>query len=243
LTLNGTASRTSGYVVGNLRKLYANAGTFTFPVGTANGYSPVAINVTAGNFPLNFDVRAVQGNQPNLNAMTSLQRYWQISPSAGSNPTADLTFNYLQTDVAGNESNYVITRVTGGVPLQFANNCGMGSPCVNTAANTAFISGVTTFSDWTAAQFAPLAANVSVGGRVRNSFGNGIGKTVVTLIDSNGSTRTVLTNAFGFYRFENLEAGETYTISVRNKRFAFNPDTMILTASENVENADFIASP
>jgi hypothetical protein len=203
----------------------------------------VSINATAGTFPLNFDVRAVQGAQPNLNTMTSLQRYWQISPSAGSNPTADLTFNYFQSDVAGNESNYVITRVTGGVPLQFANNCGMGSPCVNTAANTAFISGVTTFSDWTVAEFIPLAAEVSIGGRVTNAFGNGIGKTVVTLVNSNGSTRTVLTSPFGYYRFENLEAGASYTISVRNKRFVFIPDTIIITPSENIENADFTASP
>ncbi len=238
---NAAAIRTNGYVIGAVRKNYSSAGlpAFTFPIGTANGYSPVTVAITSGTTQVTANV--AQTNQPNLNAAISLRRYWSLSGTGTF--TASLTFNYLQTDVAGNESLYVITRVTGGVPLQFANNCGMGSPCVNTAVNTAFISGVTAFSDWTTAQLAPLAADVSVGGRVTNSFGNGIGKTSVTLINSNGSTRTILTNAFGFYRFDNLEAGATYTISVRNKRFVFNPDTMLITPSENVENADFIASP
>ncbi|HMS42536.1 MAG TPA: hypothetical protein PKE69_20070, partial [Pyrinomonadaceae bacterium] len=192
---NATAVRTNGYITGTVVKNFNVAGlpAFTFPIGTANGYAPVTVQITSGTTQVTTNV--FQTNQPNLNAATSLQRYWNLSGTGTF--TASLTFNYLQSDVVGNESLYVITRVTGGMPLQFANDCGMGSPCVNTVANTAFISGITAFSDWTVAQFAPLAANVSVGGRVTNSFGNGIGKTAVTLIASNGETRTVLTNAFG----------------------------------------------
>ena len=137
----GSATRTSGYIVGNMRKTYAAAGGFTFDVGTANGYSPATINVTAGTFPLNFNVKAVQGAQPNMaNTATALQRYWTISPSGGS-PTANLSFNYLQTDVAGNETSYRIYRVSGGTPFEFGNNC-PSAPCVDTVNNIAFINNV-----------------------------------------------------------------------------------------------------
>jgi hypothetical protein len=44
----GTVTRTSGYVDGSLRKKYTATGSKTFEVGTANGYSPFAANVTAG---------------------------------------------------------------------------------------------------------------------------------------------------------------------------------------------------
>ena len=64
--------------------------------------------------------------------------------------TVNLVFNYLDpTDIAGNESNYQIIRVSGSTATGFPNNCGAGSPCVNTAANTATINGVSNFSDWT----------------------------------------------------------------------------------------------
>lgn len=241
LVLSGNASRTSGHIIGNLRKNYPVAGNFTFPVGTASGYSPVAINVTAGTFPLSFDVRTVQGNQPILGALTSLQRYWQISPSAGSNPTANMTFNYLQTDVMGTESAYKVLRVSGLQILSLPHN--PPNVVIDTTGNTATVLGATAFSDWTLGEFAPSSAQVFVGGRVSNVFGNGIGKVFVTLTKPNGEIQTVSTNAFGYYRFENLEAGASYTISVRNKRFVFIPDTIIISPSENVENADFTASP
>jgi hypothetical protein len=45
---SGTVSRTSGYVIGNLKKVVGSTGSLSFPVGTANGYSPVIANFTSG---------------------------------------------------------------------------------------------------------------------------------------------------------------------------------------------------
>ncbi len=59
-----TVSRTNGYVVGNLKKTFAATGSKTFEVGTANGYSPVTANVTAGTGDIT--VSATQGPQPNM---------------------------------------------------------------------------------------------------------------------------------------------------------------------------------
>lgn len=135
-------TRTTGYVDGTLRKAYSAAASKLFEVGTANGYSPVTVNVTAGTFPATFSVKAVQGPQPNVgDPAKALQRYWKLS---GAGVTADLTFNYLDpTDIPGTatEANFAI----------FAYDTAGTFPggAVNTGANTATITGVTMFSDWT----------------------------------------------------------------------------------------------
>jgi len=92
-----TVSRTNGYVIGNLKKTLAAAGSKVFEVGTANGYSPFTANVTAGTFPADLTAVAVQAPQLNVTASTSIQRYWTLT-SPGS-ITADLTFQYLAGDV------------------------------------------------------------------------------------------------------------------------------------------------
>jgi hypothetical protein len=144
LACNATVSGAGGsnYVIGNLKKTYCSAGSFNFVVGTANGYSPVTVNITAGTFPADFTVKAVQGPQPNLGTPSlALQRYWTLT---GAGVTADLTFSYLDpTDIPGtaNENNFVIFKYDGS----FTQPGGS----VNTAANTASITGVMSFSDWT----------------------------------------------------------------------------------------------
>jgi hypothetical protein len=144
----GTRSRTSGYILGNEKKTYDGAGSFIFDVGTANGYSPVDSTVTAGTGDLT--VLAVQGAQPSVVSSRSLQRYWTLT-EGGAGITANLLFHYLDPpDVMGNEANYQVLQVTGGARTYFVNNC--PAPCVDAAANTAAINGVTSFSDWTAGE-------------------------------------------------------------------------------------------
>jgi hypothetical protein len=69
-------------------------------------------------------------------------------------------------------------------------------------------------------------ASVSISGRVMSSIGEGVFNALVSLTDSSGNARVVATDALGYYSFENVAAGETYTISVRSKRFTFTPRTM-----------------
>jgi len=135
----------ANYVIGNLKKTYCGTGAFNFVVGTANGFSPVMVNVTAGTFPADFTVKATQGPQPNIGTPThALQRYWTLTATG---VTADLTFNYLDpTDIPAmaNENIFVILKYDGAFT--------MPGGSVNTVANTANITGVTSFSDWTLAE-------------------------------------------------------------------------------------------
>ncbi len=233
---NATLSRTNGWVIGKLSKRFINGGeNFTFHTGTANGYSPVGFNVVnTGGSNKSVTIQTFQTNQPNLNAATSLARYWQIT--ADSNITANIVFNYLNTDVIGSEANYRIFKIESGMPTGFPNDCANVSPCVDTTNNTATINNVTQFSDWTVGQLAPLAAEVSVGGRV-TANGRGIGKATVTLTDANGESRFATTNAFGYYRFDNVEVGQTCVISIRHKQFEFA--SQIINVSEEMFDVNF----
>jgi hypothetical protein len=149
-----SVSRTAGFVDGNLRKNFAAAANKTFEVGTVNGYSPVGVNVTAGTFPATFTVKATNGPLPAFpNLAAALQRYWTLTAA---NLTADLTFNYvdpIDIPVTANESNFVIHKYDGALTQPGGS--------VNTAANTASIAGVTSFSDWTLAAPAPVVVNVN----------------------------------------------------------------------------------
>lgn len=138
----GTVTRTTGFVDGYLVKVFNAAGSKNMEVGTVTGYSPVAINLTAGIFPQSAEARAVDGPMPNFApADKSITRHWQIAAPIGS--TANLTFSYLQADVPGTvtEANLVVYQGQPIPPTSFTNLGGT----VDTTANTAAITGQTSF--------------------------------------------------------------------------------------------------
>ena len=87
-----------------------------------------------------------------------------------------------------------------------------------------------------------VASNVSISGRVTNASGMGQGNVKVSITDASGSTRSaVVTSPFGYYRFDNLVGGGTYTITVLSKRYTYAPRT--LTANDNLSDVDFVPVP
>jgi hypothetical protein len=140
-----TVTRTNGYVDGNFKKSFAAAASKNFEVGTANGYSPVTFNATAGTFPADVTVSATQATAPGILPVNkAITRYWTLTATG---LTADLTFNYLDpADIPGTvtEANLHVYRNDG----TFTDLVGT----INTGANTASVTGVGTFSDWTLAE-------------------------------------------------------------------------------------------
>jgi len=86
----------------------------------------------------------------------------------------------------------------------------------------------------------PTAASVTVGGRVMTSLGRGIRNVRVTMIDGGGNVRTAITGAFGYYRFEDVAAGETYVITATGKRFKFEQSSQVLNVEEETIDVNFI---
>jgi subtilisin family serine protease len=85
----------------------------------------------------------------------------------------------------------------------------------------------------------PVVLSATVSGRVITPDGKGINKAVVTMVDSaTGSTRQTFTSPTGFYRFENVAAGRSYTLTAEQRRFEFEQRSLILIG--NAENVDFV---
>ncbi len=83
------------------------------------------------------------------------------------------------------------------------------------------------------------AAGVAVSGRVLTSDGAGVRNAIVTLIGTDGTTRRVMTSSFGYYRFDDVEAGQTYVVGVASKRYVFTPRT--ISVSDELTDLDFNA--
>ena len=87
--------------------------------------------------------------------------------------------------------------------------------------------------------FAPTAANVSLSGRVLTSNGSGLRNAAVMLTDQIGITRTAFTSSFGYYRFDDVATGQSYTVGVNSKRFQFVPQ--LISVSDALTGVDFVA--
>jgi len=86
----------------------------------------------------------------------------------------------------------------------------------------------------------PTAISVTVSGQVVTANDRGVMYARVTMTNTNGEMRTVLTNPFGYYRFADVPVGETYIFSISHKRYSFSPQ--VLTVTEKSNSLNFIAS-
>ena len=95
---------------------------------------------------------------------------------------------------------------------------------------------------WNFTAMAPTAANVNLGGQVRTVNGNGIRNVVVVITNPNGTIRTTQTGTFGYFKFENVEVGGTYIISVSAKRYTFAQPTIVRSVQEEIADLEFVAN-
>jgi subtilisin-like proprotein convertase family protein len=81
----------------------------------------------------------------------------------------------------------------------------------------------------TITSFAPTGSRVSVSGQVLSQFGYGITGATVMLTDQWGISRSVKTNPFGYFRFDNVEVGQTYVVSVSGKEHQFSQQIVMVS--------------
>jgi hypothetical protein len=94
---------------------------------------------------------------------------------------------------------------------------------------------------WTPADLAPTAAHVVVGGQVKTADGRGIRSVLVSITFPSGEIRTAVSSSFGYYRFAEIPAGETYIISVTAKRYTFSQPTLVRQILDDTQDLDFVA--
>ena len=93
-------------------------------------------------------------------------------------------------------------------------------------------------------QFSPSAAPASISGRVLDSFGTGIGGARLTVMDAaTGQLFSAISNPFGYYSFNDLEAGNFYVMTISHKRYQFADDMRTFSLQDDITGVDFIANP
>lgn len=90
----------------------------------------------------------------------------------------------------------------------------------------------------------PTAGDAVITGRVVTNQGRAIkGARVVLQSASGAETRVALTNSFGYYRFDEVEVGEFYTLSVQSKRYTFENSPYSFTLTEDFAATAFVGTP
>lgn len=126
------------FIIGTVKKDFCGSGSFTYPLGdTGNNYSPFAASVVGTG---SLTAAVTDSTLTGLDATQSASRYWTLTETG--DLTADLSFTYTNGDVVGMESGYKVFQRSGGTNTQI-------TPfTLNTATNTATVTGIISFSDW-----------------------------------------------------------------------------------------------
>ncbi len=80
-------------------------------------------------------------------------------------------------------------------------------------------------------------SNAVVSGQVLDAAGRGLRNAVVSIVSSQNVTRSVPTSSLGFYSFEGIQVGGTYTLRVTSRRFRF--ESRQVSVNDDLANIDF----
>jgi hypothetical protein len=151
------------------------------------------------------------------------------SPAGTAFPASTVLFNINFTLISG-AAGGASTIGFGSAPVPVK----ASDPAGEAAAQTTLTPGAVTL-------LGPTAASVSISGCVTTASGRGIRNVSITLTDSTGNQRTATTTSFGYYRFDDVAAGETVTLSAKARRFKFNQSSIVRTTNDSVIDADFVS--
>ncbi|HTH50296.1 MAG TPA: hypothetical protein VL501_00085, partial [Pyrinomonadaceae bacterium] len=184
--------------------------TYSHTTGTPTGCAIIGAafyNPTTATFPASYVGKYFFGD-----LCGGYIRY--IVPPAGGSSVAS------STQFATGISNLVDLAVSSGGDLYYlARNGGTNGSLSKISAN------------------APTAAAVSVSGRVLNSAGLGVRGTPVNIVDPQGNSRAIMTNAFGYYKFDQVQSGENYVMWVTSKQYRYSPQ--VLEVKDELTGIDF----
>jgi hypothetical protein len=118
-TYNNPIGKASSYVNGNLQKAFATGSgqSFTFPVGDASRYTPVALANMAVDTAGTLTAKTTAGQHPQIagsgiNSAKDVARYWTLTASGLVPSTCDVTCTFDSTDVIGgaDTAKFVVRR-------------------------------------------------------------------------------------------------------------------------------------
>lgn len=141
-----------------------------------------------------------------------------------SRPTDDYLYPVTMTRVSGDEKDGIYEGV-----ITFSGNIASGTYNVHVYLSDVLFNSKSFDANELAAlgyasqlqvnNSSPSVASIS--GRIVDSKGRGVSKAMITFTDNNGNVRFTVTNPFGYYHFNNVSLGATYTLNVTHKVYAF----------------------
>ena len=221
----GSVSRTSGHVVGNLRKHVPTGNpTPTFEVGSATAYTPVALAFSGVTVAGDLTAATATGDHPSLASSSiaptmSVNRYWTLTNGGLTFTTFSATFTFVAADLDGstNTALFMVDRYSGGA---------WGAPETgNRTATTTQATGLGDFGDFaigepTISPPSGLAATPISTRRIDLAWtDNAAGETGYAVeLSTNGTTYSPLASLAAdsvAYSATGLSPSTTYTFRVR----------------------------
>lgn len=134
------------------------------------------------------------------------------------------TFLYVGNRISRNVTTFAVNPTTGVLTS-------LGSQASNTLGTFGAINGIGYLPEGLAA--------ASISGQVTSALA-GMPQVIVS-VESDDHTINVSrrTNSFGFYSFEGLPTGKTYTVTPSRKGVEFTPPNRVIALSADVTDADF----
>ena len=201
---------------------------------------PIELDISgdevAASFTLNFDPTKL--NNPVL--------------TLGAGASADTTLTVNTQDAASGrvmvliDSTNALSKHLVNITFNVAPNASPGATYVRfandpTPASISDAAGQRLYANYangTVTITGPNSAGVEVSGRVLTPDGRGLRNARVTITDQTGNVRTATTSSFGYYRFDEVETGQTYIVSVGSRSYRFASRT--LQVFDNLSDVDFV---
>ena len=236
ITHLGQTTSTQGYVDGTIiRPFTATGQTYAYIVGqNFRSIATVTVNGIQAN-PTNLSATAIDSTLSGLPAGTSASRHWKLESTG--NLSGSLQLQYDATDVSGNAANYRLWRSVGGDPPVLCPNSSANAATRRvTCNNIPDLSG-----DWGIAEWVDPGP-ITLSGRILAANGAGIPNSLVTLSGGNlPAPITVQTGTLGYYIFQNVQAGQVYTITAGAKRYRFDVTEIAFVPTDSKFDLNFVA--
>ncbi len=168
ISSTGSVSRTSGQIVGNLKKnISIGATSKTFEIGDATNYTPVTVAFGDVTVAGDLTAKSNAGAHPSIlssgiNSSKSVARYWSLTNSGITFNNCNATFNFVPGDILGsaNTSNFIgqAYNSTWGSVLT------MGTLTSTSSQGT----GITSFGDFVLGEVATTDPAISISGSLTN---------------------------------------------------------------------------
>jgi hypothetical protein len=81
----------------------------------------------------------------------------------------------------------------------------------------------------------------SISGRVADELGQGVAGATMTLTSADGQIYSVRTSSLGFFGFDDIEAGRTYTLTFQRKGLRFLQPSILIVLNEEVIGLEILA--